>query len=119
MLLHTGTRVWRRGSLPKPSPHFTRHASSIRSIPMLPVGSPKWHGGSKRQAPYRSSTQPSDPPPAGYQQPAAWLAAVRVTAPVLRRGEDNMENYIEQYQAKQGGVTLHTWTDVQGWKKEN
>ena len=30
-----------------------------------------------------------------------------------------MENYIEQYQAKHGGATLHTWTDVQGWKKEN
>ena len=30
-----------------------------------------------------------------------------------------MENYVEQYQAKQGGVTLHTWTDMQGWKKEN
>ena len=30
-----------------------------------------------------------------------------------------MENYVEQYQAKQGGVTLHTWTDVQGWKKAN
>jgi hypothetical protein len=30
-----------------------------------------------------------------------------------------MENYIEQYQAKQGGVTLHTWTDVQGSKKGN
>ena len=30
-----------------------------------------------------------------------------------------MENYIEQYQAKQGGVTLHTWTDVQGWKEGN
>ena len=30
-----------------------------------------------------------------------------------------MENYVEQYQAKQGGVTLHTWTEVQGWKKEN
>jgi len=30
-----------------------------------------------------------------------------------------MESYIEQYQAKQGGVTLHTWTEVQGWKKEN
>ena len=25
-----------------------------------------------------------------------------------------MENHVEQYQAKQGGVTLHTWTDVQG-----
>jgi hypothetical protein len=30
-----------------------------------------------------------------------------------------MESYVEQYQAKYGGVTLHTWTDVQGWKKEN
>ena len=30
-----------------------------------------------------------------------------------------METYIEQYQAKDGGVTLHTWTDVQGAKKEN
>ena len=30
-----------------------------------------------------------------------------------------MENYVEQYQAKQGGVTLHTWTDVQGGKQEN
>ena len=30
-----------------------------------------------------------------------------------------MENHVEQYQAKQGGVTLHTWTDVQGWKEGN
>jgi hypothetical protein len=30
-----------------------------------------------------------------------------------------MESYVEQYQAKYGGVTLHTWTEVQGWKKEN
>ena len=30
-----------------------------------------------------------------------------------------MENYIEQYQSKHGGVTLHTWTEVQGWKKAN
>jgi hypothetical protein len=30
-----------------------------------------------------------------------------------------MESYIKQYQSKHGGVTLHTWTDVQGEKKEN
>ena len=30
-----------------------------------------------------------------------------------------MQGYIEQYQARDGGVTLHTWTDVQGEKKEN
>jgi hypothetical protein len=30
-----------------------------------------------------------------------------------------MEHYVEQYQAKNGGVTLHTWTDMQGSKKEN
>jgi hypothetical protein len=30
-----------------------------------------------------------------------------------------MDNHIEQYQAKRGGVTLHTWTEVQGSKKEN
>ena len=30
-----------------------------------------------------------------------------------------MDNYIEKYQAKHGGVTLHTWTDVQGEKREN
>ena len=30
-----------------------------------------------------------------------------------------MDAYIEQYQSKHGGVTLHTWTDVQGGKKEN
>ena len=30
-----------------------------------------------------------------------------------------MENYVEQYQSRHGGVTLHTWTDVQGGKKEN
>jgi hypothetical protein len=30
-----------------------------------------------------------------------------------------MDNHIEQYQAKQGGVTLHTWTEVQGWKQGN
>jgi hypothetical protein len=30
-----------------------------------------------------------------------------------------MTNYVEQYQARQGGVTLHTWTEVQGLKKAN
>jgi hypothetical protein len=30
-----------------------------------------------------------------------------------------MEHYVEQYQARDGGVTLHTWTDVQGAKKKN
>ena len=30
-----------------------------------------------------------------------------------------MDTYVEQYKAKYGGVTLHTWTDVQGEKKEN
>jgi hypothetical protein len=30
-----------------------------------------------------------------------------------------MESYLEQYEARDGGVTLHTWTDVQGIKKEN
>jgi len=30
-----------------------------------------------------------------------------------------MDSYIEQYQAKHEGVTLHTWTDVQGEKKDN
>jgi hypothetical protein len=30
-----------------------------------------------------------------------------------------MESYIEKYEAREGGVTLHTWTDVQGAKKEN
>ena len=30
-----------------------------------------------------------------------------------------MDSYVEQYPAKQGGVPLHTWTDVQGGKKEN
>ena len=28
-----------------------------------------------------------------------------------------MDTYVEQYQAKHGGVILHTWTDVQGGKK--
>jgi hypothetical protein len=30
-----------------------------------------------------------------------------------------MDSYVEQYPANQGGVTLHTWTDVQGGKKDN
>lgn len=30
-----------------------------------------------------------------------------------------MANHLEQYQAKHGGVTLHTWTEVAGWKKAN
>lgn len=30
-----------------------------------------------------------------------------------------MEHHLEQYQARDGGVTLHTWTEVQGSKKEN
>lgn len=30
-----------------------------------------------------------------------------------------MQSYLEQYQAGEGGVTLHTWTDVAGEKKSN
>lgn len=30
-----------------------------------------------------------------------------------------MESYLEQYEAREGGVTLHTWTDLRGVKKEN
>jgi hypothetical protein len=30
-----------------------------------------------------------------------------------------METYVEQYHALEGGVTLHTWTDVQGRKQAN
>lgn len=30
-----------------------------------------------------------------------------------------MESYLEHYQAKHAGVTLHTWTEVDGVKKEN
>lgn len=30
-----------------------------------------------------------------------------------------MDSYIEHYQANHGGITLHTWTDVQGEKKDN
>ena len=30
-----------------------------------------------------------------------------------------MDTYVEQYQARHGGVTLHTWTDVEGGKKAN
>lgn len=28
-------------------------------------------------------------------------------------------NYIEKYRAKRGAVTLHTWTEIDGLKKEN
>ncbi len=30
-----------------------------------------------------------------------------------------MNSYLEQYEAKAEGVTLHTWTEVEGGKKEN
>ena len=30
-----------------------------------------------------------------------------------------MDSYLEQYEAREGCVTLHTWTDVQGAKQEN
>lgn len=30
-----------------------------------------------------------------------------------------MEYHLEQYEAREGRVTLHTWTDVQGAKKQN
>jgi hypothetical protein len=30
-----------------------------------------------------------------------------------------MENYVEQYQAAYGDVTLHTWTEVEGRKTAN
>jgi hypothetical protein len=30
-----------------------------------------------------------------------------------------MESYLEQYEAREGEVTLHTWTEVQGAKMEN
>jgi hypothetical protein len=33
--------------------------------------------------------------------------------------ERNMEHNLEKYQARDSGVTLHTWTEVQGLKKEN
>jgi hypothetical protein len=45
--------------------------------------------------------------------------AISDTASVQYRGEGKMESYIEQYRSKHGGVTLHTWTEVQGGKKEN
>ena len=28
-----------------------------------------------------------------------------------------MEKYVEQYQAGGGGLTLPTWTDVEGWQE--
>jgi len=30
-----------------------------------------------------------------------------------------MAHHVEQYQGKHGGVTLHAWTEVDGWKKAN
>lgn len=30
-----------------------------------------------------------------------------------------MESYLEQYESKHGGVTLHIWTDVHGARKDN
>lgn len=30
-----------------------------------------------------------------------------------------MEHHVEKYEARDGAVTLHTWTEVQGLKKEN
>jgi hypothetical protein len=30
-----------------------------------------------------------------------------------------MESYIEQYEARHSGVTLHAWTEVHGAKKDN
>jgi hypothetical protein len=33
--------------------------------------------------------------------------------------ERNMEHNLDKYQGRDGGVTLHTWTEVQGLKKEN
>src|SRR5687768_18134196 len=44
------------------------------------------------------------------RSPGRWLALTRRKA---------MESYLEQYEAREGGVTLHTWTDVRGVKKEN
>jgi hypothetical protein len=37
---------------------------------------------------------------------------------LLQEGK-TMESYLEQYEAKEERVTLHTWTDVQGANKEN
>jgi len=30
-----------------------------------------------------------------------------------------MEKYVEQYQARGGGITPPIWTDVQGWQEGN
>ncbi len=30
-----------------------------------------------------------------------------------------MEHYLEQYPARDGGITLHTWTEVEGSKQDN
>jgi hypothetical protein len=46
-----------------------------------------------------------------------WLCQTQVSA--QDRGEEKLDSYIEQYHSKHGGVTLRTWTEVQGWKKEN
>jgi hypothetical protein len=34
-------------------------------------------------------------------------------------GEKPMNSYLEQYQSKHNGVTLHTWTEREGRKEEN
>jgi hypothetical protein len=52
------------------------------------------------------------------RHPKDGLYQTRCRWALHRRGK-TMETYVEQYQAKDGGVTLHTWTDVQGEKKEN
>jgi hypothetical protein len=37
----------------------------------------------------------------------------------LQRREKTMETYVEQYQSKHGGVTLHTWREREGQKEGN
>src|SRR5438445_13083702 len=61
MPLRMGTHTWWRESLTKRSPHFTKPASWIRSVPMSPRGSPKWNGGNTQRARRCPPTDHPDP----------------------------------------------------------
>jgi hypothetical protein len=50
--------------------------------------------------------------------PKDGLHQTRCRWALQRRGK-SMETYVEQYQVKQGSVTLHTWRVSEGRKEEN
>jgi hypothetical protein len=112
-MLYTGTRAGGGEVRSTASFHQTRELDPKH--PMLPVGSPKWDGGSAASA-MPSPAQPSDPPPAGLRhQLHGSRRSGHHTSLTQRRGKHG--KLCRAVPNKTGGVTLHTPGRTQDGKR--